>query len=123
MPVAAFVRGSPPRSPCRPWAIAVLAAACHRAPRTSTTTLVLAVTDRGAPVGARVLLVDDHGQPLHMGNLDLYGKRQGAAACAIAPGVVASWDGLSLATGSGEVPVGADPCVPSPAIPYGHYKV
>lgn len=89
----------------------------------STTTLVLRVTERGAPVGARVLLIDPSGQPLHMGNLDLYGARQGAAACAIAPGVVGSWDGLILATGSAEVPVGVDACVPSPAIPYGRYRV
>ena len=34
------------------------------------------------------------GQPLHIGTLDLYGKRQGATACAIAPGVSASWDGM-----------------------------
>src|SRR5262249_7984272 len=65
----------------------------------STTTLALRVTDRGAPVAARVLLVDARGAPLHMGNLDLYGRRQGAAACVIAPGVVGSWDGLILGRG------------------------
>ncbi|HEY0194177.1 MAG TPA: CehA/McbA family metallohydrolase [Kofleriaceae bacterium] len=91
----------------------------------STTSLVLRVTDAAThqPVGARVLLVDGHGAPLHLGNLDLYGQRQGGAACAIAPGVVGSWDGLILATGSAEVPVGKDACVPSPAIPYGRYRV
>lgn len=100
-------------------------AARHRvaAPKVSTTTLVLRVTADGVPAGARVLLVDARGAPLHMGNLDLYGRRQGAAACVIAPGVVGSWDGLILGDGAAEVPVGVDRCVPSPAIPYGRYKV
>ena len=89
----------------------------------STTTLVVRVTDRNQPVGARVLLFDEAGTAVHMGNLDLYGKWQAAAACPIAPGVVGSWDGLILATGAGEVPVGVDRCVPSPAIKYGRYKV
>ena len=89
----------------------------------STTTLALRVTDRGAPVAARVLLLDARGAPLRMGNLDLFGRRQGGAACAIAPGVVGSWDGLILGYGVAEVPVGVDRCVPSPAIPYGRYKV
>ncbi|HET7500700.1 MAG TPA: CehA/McbA family metallohydrolase [Kofleriaceae bacterium] len=92
-------------------------------PARSTTTLVLRVTDRGVPVAARVLLVDAHGAALHMGNLDLYGRRQGATACVLAPDVVGSWDGLILGHGLAEVPVGADRCVPSPAIPYGRYKV
>ena len=101
----------------------------HRRPagipasRRSTTTLALRVTDRGTPVAARVLLIQPTEGPLHMGNLDLYGKRQAAAACAIAPGVVGSWDGLILGNGVADVPVGADRCVPSPAIPYGRYKV
>lgn len=89
----------------------------------STTSLAVRVTDRGAPVAARVLLIDAHGAPLHMGNLDVYGRRQGGAACVIAPGVVGSWDGLILGHGIAEVPVGADRCVPSPAIPYGRYRV
>ncbi|MDQ3298988.1 MAG: CehA/McbA family metallohydrolase [Myxococcota bacterium] len=89
----------------------------------STTTLVLHVTDRGAPVGARVLLFAADGEPVRVGNLDLYGRRQGASACPIAPGVVASWNGLIVARGTGEVPIGGDACRPSPAIPYGRYKV
>ena len=93
------------------------------AARSSTTTLAVRITDHGAPVAARVLLIDARGAALHMGNLDLYGKRQGAAACEIAPGVVGSWDGLILGYGAGDVPVGADRCVPSPAIPYGRYKL
>ncbi len=89
----------------------------------STTTLVVDVTEHGKPVGARVLLFNPDGTPLHMGNIDLYGKRQGGAACVMAPGVVGSWDGIILAQGVAEIPVGTDSCVPSPAIPYGHYKV
>ncbi|MGN6110927.1 MAG: CehA/McbA family metallohydrolase, partial [Kofleriaceae bacterium] len=107
-------------------AAALALAACRgRDSQTATTTHVLRVTDRqtGKPVGARVLLFPQPGVPLHMGSIDLYGKRQGAAACPIAPGVVGSWDGLILARGLGEVPVGADPCTPSPAIPYGRYHV
>lgn len=87
-----------------------------------TTTLVIRVTDRGKPVGARVLLFAGD-EPLHMGRLDVYDARQGAAACAIAPGVVGSWDGLILATGLAEVPIASDDCSPWPAIPYGHYRV
>lgn len=90
--------------------------------RGSTTTFAVRVTDRGAPVAARVLLVS-RGAPLRMGNLDLYGRRQGAAACAIAPGVVGSWDGLIVGHGIAEIPVGFDRCVPTPAIPYGRYQV
>jgi hypothetical protein len=100
----------------------------HRGPRrggASTTTLVLRVHDAatGAPLGARVLLFDRGGAALHIGNLDLYGKRQATTACKIAPGVLGSWDGLILGYGAAEVPIGGDACVPSPAIPYGHYKV
>jgi hypothetical protein len=105
-------------------AIYVIRARTSRpAARRSTTTLVVRVTDRGAPVAARVLLIDAGGAPLRMGNLDVYGRRQGAAACVIAPGVIGSWDGLILGHGAAEVPVGADRCVPSPAIPYGRYRV
>lgn len=105
---ALVVRRRPPRAP--------------PADQRSTTTLALRITDRGAPVAARVVLIDARGVPLHMGNLDLYGRRQSAAACAIAPAVVGSWDGLILGRGIAEVPVGADHCVPSPAIPYGRYR-
>src|SRR5689334_17095491 len=62
-----------------------------------TTTFVVHITDRGTPVGARVLLFAGD-EPVHMGRLDVYEMRQGAAACPIAPGVVASWDGLIVAT-------------------------
>jgi hypothetical protein len=99
------------------WAYARLAA-----PRASTT-LVVRVTHRGEPVGARVLLLDAAGEPLRIGSLDLFGARQGATACRIAPGVVGSWDGLILGNGLGEVPIGRDRCTPSPAIPHGRYRV
>jgi hypothetical protein len=100
-----------------------LAIGCGKHERArSTTTLVVHVTDAGNPVGARVLLIGRDG-PLHMGSIDLYGKRQGASACVLAPDVVGSWDGMILAHGVAEVPVGMDSCVPSPAIPYGRYKV
>lgn len=105
-------------------ALAVLAA-CRGEPARSTTTLVLAVTDRatGQPVGARVLLWDADGEPVRIGRLDLYDQRQGASACPIAPGVIGSWNGLIVARGGGEIPVGKDACSPSPAIRYGRYKV
>jgi len=85
--------------------------------------LVVSVTDKGTPVGARVLLFDAQNQPVHIGTIDLFGRRQGAGACSIAPGVLGSWDGLILAYGVGDVPIGHDACVPSPAIPYGRYHV
>jgi hypothetical protein len=105
--------------------MAVVCGGCDkRAKLVSTTTLVVRVSHDGVPVAARVLLIDERGQPLRIGSLDLYGARQGGAACAIAPAVVGSWDGLILAHGVAEVPVGGgDACVPSPAIPYGRYQV
>jgi hypothetical protein len=105
-------------------AIAALAIACGKpAKPRSTTTLVIHVTDAGHAVGARVLLFDDKNQPVHVGTIDLFGRRQGAGACVIAPGVLASWDGLVLGYGTAEVPIGVDACVPSPAIKYGRYHV
>ena len=102
----------------------VAVAACRQAkPEQPSTTLSLEITDGPRHVAARVLLFDATGEPLHMGNIDLYGARQGAAACAIAPEVVASWDGLIVGSGRAEIPVGLDACVPSPAIPYGRYTV
>ena len=103
--------------------LAVAGCTCERDRPQSTTTLVLRVTDRGTPVAARVLLFDRDNQPVHIGSIDLYGKRQGAGACSIAPGVIGSWDGLILGYGTAEVPIGVDTCVPSPAIAYGRYRV
>jgi hypothetical protein len=106
----------------RALALVALAACGHRdASVKSSTTLALNVTADGKPVGARVLLFDAHGQALHVGTLDLYGRRQSTTACAIAPDVVASWDGLILGRGQVEVPIGHDDCGTS--IPYGTYKV
>lgn len=102
--------------------VALAMGACGSKP--STTTLKIAISDATthAPIGARVLLWNAD-QPLHIGSIDLYGQRQGATACEFAPGVIGTWDGIVLATGAGEVPVGVDRCAPTPAIPYGHYKV
>src|SRR5690349_15478647 len=103
-------------------ALALIAVACAlgackgKKPRAPTTTLAITIVDKAkpeAPIGARVLLFDAQNQPIRIGTIDLYGKRQGAAACAIAPGVVGSWDGLIVANGTAEVPIGADSCNPS----------
>ena len=102
---------------------AVLACACGKAPGTSTTSLALTITDGGKPIAARVLLFSADGKPLHIGQIDLYNQRQGAAACEFAPGVIGTWDGIIVAKGTAEVPVGGDRCAPTPAIPYGRYKV
>ena len=105
-------------------AVAVLAIACGKpAKPRSTTTLVVNITEGSKPVAARVLLFDAQNQPVHIGSIDLFGRRQGAAACSIAPGVLGTWDGLIFAYGSGEVPIGVDACMPSPAIKYGRYHV
>ena len=104
--------------------LALALIACGKGePARSTTTLVLQITDGGRPVGARVLLFGADGQPVRIGNLDLYKQRQGMSACPVAPGVIGSWNGLVVARGVGEVPIGADKCNPSPAIPYGKYTV
>ena len=97
-------------------AAAVAAAvSCGRGqPANPSTTLSLEITDGTTHVGARVLLFDASGEPLHMGNIDLYGARQGAAACAITTGVVASWDGLIVGSGRAAIPVGIDSCLDSP---------
>ncbi len=105
-------------------AIAALAIACGKpAKPRSTTTLAVTITDGKKPVAARVLLFDAKNQPVQMGTIDLFGRRQGAAACVIGAGVLGTWDGLIFAYGSGEVPIGVDTCVPSPAIKYGRYHV
>ncbi len=101
-------------------------AACDRDPAPATTVLALRVTADGTPTAARVQLFDQSKggtEPLHAGSIDLFGARQGATACVIAPGVTATWNGIVLAAGTAELPVGADRCEPSPAIPYGRYRV
>lgn len=87
--------------------------------------LSVRITDRatGQPIAGRVLLFDEAGAALHIGRIDLYGKRQARASCPIAPGVVGSWDGLLIGPGDAVIPVGGDDCEPSPAIPRGRYRV
>jgi hypothetical protein len=98
------------------YALLVVLACCHREPPRSTTTLVLRVTEGGTPVGARVLLFDAQQQPVRFGTLDLFGKRQAASAVELERGVLGTWDGIIVATGEGEVPIGTQ-------VPYGRYHV
>ncbi|MEO8550649.1 MAG: CehA/McbA family metallohydrolase [Kofleriaceae bacterium] len=102
--------------------LVALLAGCDKG-KPSSTTFDLTITDGGKPIAARVLLFASDGKPLHIGKIDLYNQRQGAAACEFAPGVIGTWDGIVVASGVAELPVGRDRCAPSPAIPYGHYKV
>jgi len=104
--------------------VALTLSACGSKKIASTTQLHVRVIDAMTltPLAARVLLWTGD-QPLHIGSIDLYGQRQGATACEFDPGVIGTWDGIVLATGAGEIPVGVDRCAPTPAIPYGHYKV
>src|SRR5262249_41561963 len=62
---------------------------------------------------------------LHFGRKELYdGKRQATGSCLLADGALGTWDGLVLAYGDAELPVGGgDRCEPSPAIPLGTYRV
>jgi hypothetical protein len=101
--------------------LALCACSSHAASTQLDVTVVDSVTN--APIAARVLLFDAAGNQLHIGTIDLYGQRQGATACEFAPGVIGTWDGIVLATGHAIVPVGSDLCSPTPAIPYGTYKV
>jgi hypothetical protein len=99
------------------WPLLLLAAAaCSKNVDPSTTTLAIRVTDGTTPVGARVLLLDKDGEPVRFGRLDAYGARQDTTAVQIAPSVVGSWDGIILADGTGDVPIGHE-------IPYGRYHV
>jgi len=106
--------------------VMMLRAHRHRAaPRLPPGLLVLRVTDGpgGPPIGSRVLLFDSAGAPVRIGRIDFNGKRQALGSCAIAPGVAGTWDGLVLAYGVAEIPIGADDCEPSPAIPHGRYRI
>jgi len=67
-----------------------------------------------------VLLLDPAGQPVRFGRLDTYGARQDTTACQLAASVVGSWDGIILADGTGELPIGGVGCA---AIPFGRYHV
>ena len=55
------------------------------------------------PVGARVLLFDAKGQPVHFGAHRLYGERQGADGVLDRAERRRHWDGIILADGTGEV--------------------
>lgn len=89
------------------------AAACGSSSPPAPGALALAITDDadGAPLPARVAIFaaadPPTADPIHFGTLDLYHQRQGSAACALAPGVIATWTGVVLATGRGDVPVDA----------------
>ncbi|MEZ4400125.1 MAG: CehA/McbA family metallohydrolase [Kofleriaceae bacterium] len=87
--------------------------------------LHLRVTDGvgGPPVAARVLFWDGD-EPVRMGQLDLYGKRQAVGACALGPRAVGTAAGVLVPDGEATIPVGGgDGCEPSPALPLGHYRV
>ena len=112
------------------FALAVLAlAACSRRAElveaTLSTRLDLRITDGegGPPLGARVLLFGPKGTPLEIGEVDLFNTRQGEAACVLAPGAIGTISGIIVAPGGAEIRVGSDHCSPSPAIPFGTYKV
>lgn len=90
-----------------------------------STRLSIYVTDGvgGAPIGSRVLLFNEAGVPLSIGSIDLFGSRQGDGACLLSRGAVGTLSGIVVAPSGAEIRVGSDRCVPSPAIPFGRYKV
>lgn len=90
------------------------------------TTLVVRVTDgpSGPLLPARLVLYDEEGEPLRIGTLDVsQGRDQDRGYCELADGVVGTWDGIALAFGVGEMPVGEPVCDEQPAIPYGRYRL
>jgi hypothetical protein len=98
-------------------AIALALGACrHKAPIKSTTTLVVHVLGEDGPAGARIVLFDAQNQPVRFGTLDLYGKRQATTAVPFDPGTLGTWDGIIVAYGVAEIPIGSQ-------VPYGHYHV
>lgn len=100
--------------------------ACSRPPaRTKASTVVrvqLIDAQTKQPIGGRLLLIGKDG-PLRIGTIDLYGKRQAKTACQLGPGALGTWDGIIVADGTAEMPIGADGCAPTPAIPFGEYEV
>ncbi len=110
--------------------LAAAAGACGHgadilAEATLSTRLAIHVTDGvgGPPLGARVLLFGPTGAPLEIGEIDLFGTRQGEAACMLAPGAIGTIAGIVVAPAGAELRIGSDRCVPTPAIPFGVYKV
>lgn len=90
-----------------------------------STRLAVRVTEGvgGPPIGARILLVPPSGYPLEIGEVDLFGTRQGETACVLARGAIGTIAGIVLAPGGAEIRIGSDRCTPTPAIPFGTYKV
>ncbi len=97
--------------------LAILAACGSTEP--ASTQLAVRVTENGTPVAARVQLVKADGSLLRAGTIDLFGARQGAGACVIAPAVTLTYNGIVLGTGEGVLPVGDGACM----VPPGTYQV
>ncbi|MBP6628223.1 MAG: PHP domain-containing protein [Kofleriaceae bacterium] len=89
----------------------------------TTWAVTLTDGDGGPAIAGHVLLQQADGTPVHIGSIDLYEKRQTRNYCVFGPGVIGTWDGILLARGKGEVPIGRDPCAPTPAIRPGRYRV
>lgn len=92
----------------------------------ATTTLVVWVTDGdgGPNLPAKLILGTGDDEWLRIGNLDMYDHTaQDIGYCEIAPGVIGTWEGIALIDGTGEIPIGADRCTPSPAVPFGTYRL
>jgi hypothetical protein len=94
-------------------------------PATSTTLVVFITEGEGGPViPGRVVLFGEDGAPVRVGFRDMWdGIDQDIGFCDLAPGVIGTFDGLFLVDGSGEIPVGDDRCHPSPAVPFGRYRL
>src|SRR5262245_22256350 len=78
----------------------------------ATTTLVVHVTDgpSGRALPAKLLLYAD-GTPLTIGALDMYnGTVQDRGYCELSDGAIGTWQGIALARGDAELPVGVPVC-------------
>jgi hypothetical protein len=129
------IAGVPRRRSRRLWAVRPLTALCplvlalapacgDNLPATASTVLVVRVTDGvdGPPLAAKVVLYQGD-EPLRIGWLDMFdGRDQDLGFCALADGVVGTWDGIALPYGAGDIPVGTAPCGPV-AVPHGVYRV
>lgn len=108
-------------------AVAALVGCQRETPRRGAPASVrVQVTDGvgGPPIAARVLFWDGD-RPLPMGRLDLYnGARQAKGACELGPRAIGTAGGVLLPDGVATLPVGGgDACEPSPALPFGRYRV
>jgi hypothetical protein len=90
-----------------------------------TTVLSIRVTEQpgGTPLPARLLLYGPTGDLLHVGALDYEGRAQQRGFCTLPSGAVGTWDGIALAYGQADLPVGQSYCDTVPAIPYGRYRL